>query len=302
LRASPYLLLCLTALFWAGNWVIGRALQDSMSPVAMSFWRWLAALFILLPFVVRPLYAERRAVSESWKIVTLLAVLGVAAFNILTYTGLKYTTASNALLLYSATPVLIVAIAYLFLGEPVRRMQLFGVFVSLAGLLVIVARGRLETLLRLSFNRGDLWILGAVVAWALYTVCLRWRPRGLSSLAFTGALTLIGVIAIVPVFAWDCAQGARTQWSAGTLAAVGYFGFFPSVIAYFFWNRSVNEVGANRAGFFMHLVPVFGVALSVIFLDESLEPFHAGGVALIFTGIYLASKRTAPLEAGGPRS
>ena len=199
--------------------------------------------------------------------------------------------ASIALLLNSVTPVLILAVSYVFLGERAQPRQLSGVFISLAGMLVIVARGQVQTLLDLSVNRGDLWVLSAVAAWAVYTVCLRWRPTGLSSFAFTGTVIAIGVIAIAPLFAWDYAQGARTQWNVASVAAVLYFGVFPSVLAYFFWNRSVKEVGANRAGFFMHLVPVFGIALSVIFLHESLALFHAVGMALIFTGIYLASKR-----------
>jgi drug/metabolite transporter (DMT)-like permease len=296
LRASPYLLLCLTALFWGGNWVIARGLQGSMSPIAMSFWRWFTALLMLLPFVARAMLAERHVIVKSWKIMVVLGTLGVAGFNVLTYTGLKYTMASNALLLHSVTPVLILAVGYLFLDEKVQRRQLFGVLVSLCGLLVIVARGQMQTLLSLSVNRGDLWVLSAVTTWALYTVCLRWRPPGLSSLAFTGSLTAIGVIAIAPLFVWDYVQGARTQWNSATVAAVLYFGLFPSVLAYFFWNRSVREVGPNRAGFFMHLVPVFGITLSVIFLRESLALFHAVGMALIFTGIYLASKRPSIRE------
>ncbi|HSQ02898.1 MAG TPA: DMT family transporter [Burkholderiales bacterium] len=291
MRVSPYLLLCLTALFWGGNWVIARGLQDSMSPVAMSFWRWLIALFILLPFVARSMIAERRAIASSWKIMAVLGVLGVCGFTILCYTGLKYTMASNALLLNSVTPVLIIAVSFVFFGERAQPRQLAGVLISLAGMLVIVARGELQTLLDLSVNRGDVWVLSAVAAWAVYTVCLRWRPADLSSLAFTGSVIAIGVFAIAPLFAWDYAQGSRTQWNAATAGAVIYFSVFPSVLAYFFWNRSVREVGANRAGFFMHLVPVFGIALSVVFLHESLAAFHAVGAALIFTGIYLASKR-----------
>lgn len=267
-----------------------------MSPIAMGFWRWLLALAILLPFVARSMIAERRVIAGSWKIMLLLAALGMSGFTLLSYTGLKYTMASNALLLHSVTPVLILAVDYTFFKVPVLPRQLLGVFVSLIGLIVIVARGDMQTLLTLSVDRGDVWVLGAVAAWAAYTVCLRWRPPTLSSPAFTGALMAIGVLTITPWFVWDYWHGARTHWNAGTFAAVGYFAVFPSVLAYFFWNRSVREVGASRAGFFMHLVPVFGIILSVLFLHESLSAFHATGMAFIFSGIYLATKRSAVRE------
>ena len=295
LRASPYLLLTLTALFWAGNWVIARGLQGTMSPIAMAFWRWFTALALLLPFVGRALYAERRAIARHWKILVLLGLLGVGAFNTLTYTGLRYTTATTGVLLNSVTPVLILAVGHVFLREKIARGQAAGVALSLAGVLTIVAHGELQRLLALSLNPGDLWVLGAVAAWAVYTVLLRWRPRELSSPAFTGALIAIGVAGIAPLFAWEYAGGARTQWNGHALAAVAYFAVFPSVLAYFFWNAAVARVGGNRAGVFLHLVPLFGTALSVVVLGERLAWYHYAGAALIFGGIFAASR--APRRA-----
>lgn len=285
------MLLTLTTLFWAGNWVIGRGMQGSMSPIAMAFWRWLAALALLLPFVGRAILAERRTLLRAWKPMLALGVLGVGAFNTLTYTGLHYTTATNGVLLNSVTPVLILAVARIFLNEKVRRLQVAGVGVSFCGVLLIMARGEWRALADLSLNPGDLWVLAAVTDWAVYTVCLRWRPQGLSSAAFTGSLILIGVLALVPLFAWDYAQGSRTQWSPHTFAAVAYFAVFPSVLAYFFWNAAVAQVGGSRAGIFMHLVPLFGALLSVVFLHERLMWYHYAGALLIFSGVFAASRR-----------
>lgn len=289
-RASPYLLLTLTALFWAGNWVIARGLQGTMSPIAMAFWRWFAALALLLPFVGRAMVAERRALARHWKILAALAVLGVGAFNTLTYTGLRYTTATTGVLLNSVTPILILAVAHVFLREKVRGWQAAGVALSLAGVLLIVAQGDARRLAALTLNPGDVFVLGAVTAWAVYTVLLRWRPRELTSGAFTGALIAIGVLAIAPLFAWDYAAGARTQWNLHAISAVAYFAVFPSVLAYFFWNSAVARVGGNRAGVFLHLVPLFGTALSVMVLGETLAWYHYAGAALIFGGIYAASR------------
>ena len=291
--STAYVLLVLTALFWAGNWVIARGMQSQMSPIAMAFWRWLAALVILLPFVARPIAAEWVQIRRSWKIITLLGVIGVAGFNMLTYTGLKYTTATNGVLLNSVIPVLIIAISAIFLREPVGMRQAAGVLVSLGGVATIVARGDLDTLVHLRLNPGDLWVLTAMLGWAIYTVCLRWRPRGLSSTAFTGALVAIGVVVLLPVFAWDYGTGQRTHWNAATFSAVAYFAIFPSVLAYYFWNAAVARVGAARAGMFLHLMPLFGAVLSWAFLGESLWWYHYAGAALIFAGLFIASARGA---------
>ena len=288
--STAYTLLVLTVLFWACNWVIARGIQGYMSPIAMAFWRWLAALLILLPFAIRPIVREWPTIRRSWKILTLLGVIGVGAFNTLTYTGLKYTTATNGVLLNSVIPILVIAINVALLREPLSGRQAAGVLISLAGVVMIVARGELETLLHLSLNPGDLFILGAMVGWAVYTVALRWRPRELSSNAFTGTLIAIGVAVLLPVFAWDYESGHRTNWGPVTLSAILYFAVFPSVLAYFFWNAAVARVGAERASTFLHLMPLFGAVLSAIFLGESLLWYHYAGALLIFSGIFIVSR------------
>lgn len=292
--STAYMLLAATTLFWAGNWVIARGIQGQMSPVAMAFWRWLGALVILLPFVAGPIAREWRTILRSWKVMGVLAVLGVGAFNTLSYTGLKYTTAVNGVLLNSIVPMLIIAINVIFLRGRLLARQAAGVVVAFAGVLFIVARGELATLLALELNPGDAWVLAAMMSWALYTVCLRWRPRELSSAAFTGSLIAIGVGVLLPVFAWDYGSGERTQWSLVTLGAVGYFALFPSVLAYFFWNAAVARVGGERAGTFLYLLPLFGAFLAWAFLGETLHRYHYAGAGLIFAGLFIITRRRAP--------
>lgn len=292
-RSTAYTLLVLTALFWAGNWVIARGIQGQMSPIAMAFWRWLIALVILMPFIIGPIVREWSVLRRSWKILALLGTLGVAAFNTLTYTGLQYTTATNGVLLNSVIPILVIALNVGFLRGSLNRRQMAGVLISLAGVITIVARGEIETLSQLRLNAGDLWVLIAMVTWAAYTVLLRWRPRELSSTAFTGSLIGIGVVVLLPVFAWDYGQGQRTDWGPVTLSAVAYFAIFPSVLAYYFWNTAVARVGGERASTFLHLMPLFGAVLSAVFLGESLLAYHYVGALLIFSGIFAASARAA---------
>ena len=289
-NSTAYTLLTLTALFWAGNWVIARGLQGYMSPIAMAFWRWLAALVLLLPFVAGPIAREWPVVRRSWKVLVVLGVIGVGAFNTLTYTGLKYTTATNGVLLNSVIPILVIAINVVVLREPLSRRQALGVTISLAGVLAIIAHGELDRLVHLRLNPGDLWVLCAMVGWAIYTVCLRWRPPELSSNAFTGSLIIVGVAVLLPVFAWDYESGERTAWGPVTFAAVAYFAVFPSVLAYYFWNTAVARVGGERASAFLHLMPLFGAVLSAIFLGESLLWYHYAGALLIFGGLFTASR------------
>jgi drug/metabolite transporter (DMT)-like permease len=186
--------------------------------------------------------------------------------------------------------VLIITISVVFLRERLTVGQGIGVLVSFAGVLTIIAQGQLQTLLRLHLNPGDLWVLAAMLCWAVYTICLRWRPPELSSRAFTGAVVAIGVTLLLPLFLWDYSGGSRTNWNAVTLGAVAYFAIFPSVLAYFFWNAAVARVGGERAGTFIHLMPVFGAVLASIFLGEALSWYHFLGAALIFSGIFAASR------------
>jgi drug/metabolite transporter (DMT)-like permease len=298
--STAYTLLVLTTLFWAGNWVIARGIQGYMSPIAMAFWRWLGALVILAPFVAAPIVRERRAVLRAWKVLVPLGVLGVGLFNTLTYTGLKYTAATNGVLLNSIIPILVIAISVAFLREPGRAPQMAGIATSLSGVLTIIARGDAGVHMHLSLNPGDLWVLGAMLAWAIYTVLLRWRPRELSSRAFTGSLVAIGVLFLLPVFAWDYDAGSHTQWGPVTFGAVAYFAIFPSVLAYFFFNAAVARVGGERASTFLHLMPLFGAVLSAVFLREALLWYHYVGALLIFSGIFIASR--APHSAAARAS
>lgn len=296
LHPSPYLLLSLCALFWAGNWVVGRAMRDDIPPVAMGFWRWTLALLILLPFALPELRREWHVVRENWFKLMLLGALGAVAFNTMIYVGLQYTAATNAVLFNSLIPIIIILLARGFLGQKLGVMQGFGVAFSLAGAVWLVARGDLSTLAALQLNRGDLWILAAIVLWATYTVILRWRPSGLSAIGFLAAMLLLSVPLLLPVYLWETSVRGAFALTPSTVLALAYFATIPSVVAYLFWNRGVAQVGPNKAGLFVHLMPVFGAALAVIFLGERLYAYHYAGAALVFGGIWMTTRSNAGLS------
>lgn len=288
---SPYLLLSLTSLFWAANWVVGRAMRNDMPPVAMGFWRWAIALLILLPYAAPELKRKWHVVRANWLTLTLLGLLGAVAFNTLIYVGLQYTAATNGVLFNSITPILIILMSWAVTRERISRLQACGVLLSLTGVLAIVARGDPASLAAFQFNRGDLWLITAMVLWAMYTIVLRRRPPELSAVGFLAAMLLLGLPFLLPVYLWELAERGAFALTPATGAALAYYGTIPSIVAYLFWNRGVAQVGPNKAGLFVHLMPLFGALLAVIFLGERLHAYHYAGAVLIFSGIWLTTRR-----------
>jgi drug/metabolite transporter (DMT)-like permease len=291
LLTNPYLLLTLTALFWSGNMVLGRGIRADVPPLALAFWRWLIAFLLVLPLALPHLREQWPLLKKGWKPVLLLGLLGVGGYNTFAYIALQYTVATNAVLLNSFIPVATMAISWAFLGKHLSRPQAIGVAVSLLGALTIVARGDVAVLAHLNLNLGDIWMLGAVAVWAVYTVGLAWRPTGVHPMLLLAAFTAVGLAALFPAYIWEIAQGRSINVHLGSLASLAYVGIFPSFIGYIFYNRGVAEVGANKASLFIHLMPVFGTLLSAVFLGEVPQWYHYLGIGLIFSGIWLTMRK-----------
>jgi len=286
---SPYLLLVLVALFWAANSVLARWIRFEIPPISLSFWRWAVAGAILLPFVWRDMVRIWPLVRSNLGQVALLSILGVTNFNTFLYLGLQTTTASNAVLLLSVMPLIIILLAWLILGVPIRLRQSLGILVSMAGVAVIVARGELKRVLDLDLLSGDLWVLAAALSWAAYSVLLKRRPVGFDGSPLLGYTIVVGLLFIAPLYLWEIGTGRSVSWNAITVASVLYVALFASILAYLFWNHAVEKVGPNRAGQFIHLIPVFGSLMSVFFLGEKLYLYHLAGVLLVAVGIALAT-------------
>ncbi|WP_027856162.1 DMT family transporter [Marinobacterium jannaschii] len=283
-----YLLLVFTVLFWAGNFVVARAMHLELPPVTMAFMRWSLAFILISPWLIPRFWRLRAVIRRHWKILVFYGVVGVAGFNTQIYLGLQDTQATNATLMQSFIPILILVISALGLRQPVSRRQWLGVLISFAGICFLVSKGQWQNLAALTFNPGDIWILGAVVVWALYSVALRWRPAELDGLTLLGVTVLVAVLTLAPLSYYELRQGAEIHWSQGSIATILYMALFPSILSYIFWNKGVEQLGAPVAGLFIHLLPVFGLILSALLLGEQIYAFHLYGVALIFTGIYLA--------------
>lgn len=295
-RTAPiWLLAMLPPLFWAGNFVLARALHADIPPIALSFWRWAIALTILLPFVAAGLWRQRALIRRHWALLTLFAILGITNYNTFAYLGLQHTTAMNGVLLSSVTPMVILGLSFLIFRVALGGAQVAGILFSMAGVAIIATKGQPQILASWDFNRGDLWILAASLDWALYSVFLRWRPGDMDPITFLGAIVAIGLPPLAVLYAWELSTGQGFAINAVNLGAIGYVALFPSVLAYFFWNRAVAEMGPNRTGQYMHLMPVFGAGLAILLLGERLQIFHVAGALLIAAGIVLAARgfRTA---------
>ena len=287
-RNGP-VLLTLTMLFWSGSVVVGRAAADLLPPVLFTLLRWAAALLIVVPLGWARFRADLPALWARRWTVLLLAVIGTCAYNILVYRGLHRTTAVNGLLMQSVMPLAILLVE-LLAGERPGWRQAVAIFVSIAGVVVIAAEGSLATLMGLGFNPGDVSILVAVVAYAVYSVMLRRRPA-VHAFSLLIALFGVGVVVLSPLAMAEYAAGARLVPALPALLAVLYAGVFASFLATLCYNRGLELVGAARGGQYAHLMPVFGVLLAMAFLGERLHPYHAVGIGLIGAGLALARRR-----------
>ncbi|NLW06248.1 MAG: DMT family transporter [Pseudomonadaceae bacterium] len=293
-----YLLLILTTLFWGGNFVVARAVHAEIPPLALAWWRWLLALIIILPFAGQQLWQAWPIIKAQWIKLTLMALFGVTGFNTLVYMGLQTLPASNGILLLSACPLFILVFSWWFFGDPINSKQITGLVISLAGISVLVSKGEPSQLFHLlGGGKGNLWVLAAVLSWAIYSVMLRLRPAGLSGLTFFTLTVILGWLQLTPFYLYELLIQERSfVFNSTSLLSIGYIGLFASIGAFLFWNRGVEILTASRAGYFIHLIPVWGLILASVFLSEQLETFHWVGMLLIFSGIILATfiKSTKP--------
>lgn len=280
--------LALANLLWAGNIVLGRGLSGMVPPVTLAFWRWTGAFLIALPFAWPLLRRELPVLLRHWPLMVLLSATGIATYNTLSYISLTKTTALNVLLLQSAMPLIILIWAFVLFGDRPSLRQTVGILVSLTGVAVIAGRGSATTLLRLTLNRGDMIILIAMAVYRVYCVLFRRRPA-VHPLAFLTATMGIGCLMILPFYVWEVASGGRITGGPGTWLGLAYVAVFPSFVAYLLFNRGIELAGAGLAGQSMHLMPLFGSILAVLFLGEEFRMYHAIGIAFIAAGILLAS-------------
>lgn len=284
-RLSAWLALMLPPLLWAGNFIVGRAVRDDLTPMTLSVGRWTIALICLLPIAFPAMRRDWRRYWDHRWLVLGTSVMGVAAYNSLLYFGLRTTTASNALLLNSLAPLLIVLLGAAVYRQRLSISQGVGLGLSFVGVLTLVLQGHWSQWQNITFVPGDTIVLGAAVCWAIYTLWLRQLPPDLDRVGLMGVQVIIALAVLLPAMMLEYCLGARPKLGVTSYAAMAYVGVFASGLAYFLYMRAVQWFGPARAGLCVHLAPMFGVVLSALFLHEHLHAYHATGIAAIAAGL-----------------
>jgi drug/metabolite transporter (DMT)-like permease len=289
LWGNAYLVLALASLCWSGNHLMGRAIAGHVPPLAITTLRWLLAAAILFPFVRLHLARDWPLIREKFGVMIYLSLLGGGVFGALQFVGLQLTTALNVSVMNSLGPLFIGAASAAMFGDRLTGGQLAGIVVSLIGVLAIITKLDAGVLTHFSFNTGDILILINMVLWAVYSASLRWRPK-IHPASFTFMFCLISGISMLPAFAWEHSIGFVLQPTLLTFSAIAFVTVFSTIVAFASWTRGVELIGPNRAGVFLHLIPIFSALLTGALLGEPLMGYHVAGFALILTGVWCAAR------------
>ena len=284
------ILLIASSFFWSGNFFSGKlAFLSDLSPFKLSFFRWILALLILLPFTYAQIIKDLEYYKKNILLMTIISILGVTIFNSFTYISLQTTLVINSTLMASVAPVMMIGFSWLIFRTKTTTLQFTGIILSLLGAFAIILKGNLNNLYNLYFTAGDLWMLGAVVSWCLYSVLLKKIDSKTSQLANLEVMIIIGVIFIIPFYIMESFNSTYLPSTGLDLAIIGYVAVFASIVAFFSWNKGVSIIGPNRASLFLHLIPVFSAIWAVSFLNEKFAFFHVIGVLFILSGIILSN-------------
>ncbi len=289
LWGQAYLLLTLTTLAWGGNAVAGRLAVGEVSPMALTALRWVGVVAVLGLLMGRQVAAALPELRPRWRSVVLMGALGFTAFNALFYAAAHHTTGVNLTIIQGAIPVAVLLGGLLVFGVRIRAVQVAGMAVTIAGVLLVATKGHLETLLELAFNIGDVWMIGACILYAGYTLGLRNRPQ-VPGLVFFAAMATVAFLTSLPLLAYEIWTGAVRWPTPKGWAILAYVALFPSLVSQLFFMRGVELIGPGRAGLFVNLVPVFGALLSVVILGEPFNWYHGAALALVLGGIWLAER------------
>ena len=284
--------LLLAVLCWSGNALVARAFHDAIPPLTLSFWRWVLATCLLLPFVARSIWTHRATLrAAGWRL-PVIAALGISSYNSLLYSAAQSTEAINLTLVNTCLPLFTFIGGGLLLGEWPARRAWFGMAIAACGLVYLISRGSWDAFANLAFKAGDLIMLVAVLVWALYTLSLRrWSSfLQVPPLTLLGVLMAIGTPLILPFYLFEFSQVGGFTPSLTNLSVIAYTAVFASLIAYLSWNHGVKTVGAAKAAMATYLMPVFTAILGWLLLGEGLQLFHWIGGGLIFAGLLLATQ------------
>ena len=290
-NTKAYFMLVCATLFWAGNFMVGKfAFFSNVPPMSLVFFRWSLVWLLLLPFTYKEIIKYKEVIFKNLPLLLFLALTSVGLFNSFTYLSLVYTQVINASLFNTAIPAIIILLCFIFKIEKTNKYQILGLIISVLGILSIITKLNLEILLSLSFNKGDLIMIGGVISWGLYSSFLKKKKFTLPLLSLVHVLCTFGLIFIFPQFMFEFSQGQRINFNIELIYILIFLALFPSIGSYYCWAGAVSIIGANRAGIFLSLIPLFSTIMAIFFYNEQFKFFHLIGAILIIIGLFLSNK------------
>jgi drug/metabolite transporter (DMT)-like permease len=291
-NTKAYIMLILATLFWAGNFTIGKfAYTENVPPYSLAFFRWILVWIILIPFTYKEITKINTEVKNNLSLFFILGFTSVGIFSAFTYNALNYTQVINASLFNTAIPVSIILVCFLLKIEKTNIFQISGLIVSVLGILAIITRLDLKILLTLNFNKGDIYMIIAIISWGIYSAFLKKKTLDISLLSLVHVVCTFGLIILLPAFLFELAQGKTTEVNSNLIFILLYIAIFPSIGSYYCWAGAVSIIGANRAGIFLSLIPLFSTIFAMIFFNEKFLFFHFIGSVLIILGLFLSNKK-----------
>ena len=289
-RMSGYLFALGSTAIWAGNFAIARALNQSITPITLAFLRWTVAAVAILPFALKHLVAEKALVRKHFPYILITAALGITLFNTLIYFAGRSTTSVNMSLISITFPIFIILLSRIFYGEKITLNKVVGIVLVIAGVLILITKGRLASLLSISFAPGDALMLLAALTFAVYSILLRRRPKAMSLWTLQASTFIVGVILLFPFFLWDRSTAPAVQVNTGLILAILYIGVLASLTAFVIWNKAIERVGASRAAMVYYSMPLISGILAFFVLGERIGLVHLYSLLLIVPGILVANR------------
>jgi drug/metabolite transporter (DMT)-like permease len=289
---KAYTMLVLATLFWAGNFIVGKAaFVEDIPPMSLVFFRWSLVWLILLPFTYKEIIKHKEVILKNLPLLFFLALTSVGLFNSFTYLALVHTQVINASLFNTAIPAMIILLCFIFKIEKTNRFQIMGLILSVLGILSIITKLDFNILLSLNFNKGDIIMIGGVITWGLYSSFLKKKKFTLPLLTLVHILCTFGLLFILPQFLFEISQEKIIKFDINLSYILIYLALFPSIGSYYCWAGAVSIIGANRAGIFLSLIPLFSTILAMFFFNENFYFFHFIGSVLIVLGLILSNKK-----------
>ncbi len=288
---KAYIMLTCATLFWAGNFIVGKyAFLTEIPPLSLVFYRWLLVWIILLPFTYKDIINYKDTILNNLPLLFFLGLTSVGLFNSFTYLSLVYTQVINSSLFNTAIPAIIILLCFLFKVEKTNKFQISGLFISVCGILAIITKLNLNILLSLNFNKGDLIMIGGVLTWGIYSTLLKKKKFTLPLLTLVHIVCTFGLIAVFPQFLYEFWNGQVIKFDINLVYTLIFLALFPSIGSYYCWAGAVSIIGANRAGIFLSLIPLFSTIMAIAFYNEKFQFFHLIGAILIIIGLYLSNR------------